>query len=83
MSIFSALPEATWVASNTHAFAVRDLHPVSPGHTLVLKRAETTLSFANGQLTVSSNGPEKVIEFEPADASRCAQFFAPTRTPYR
>lgn len=57
-------------------------HP-DAGHTLVLKRAETTLSFANDKLTVSSNGPEKVIEFEPADASRCAQFFAPTRTPYR
>lgn len=41
MSIFSDLPEASWVAANTHAFAVRDRHPVSPGHTLVITRCAT------------------------------------------
>lgn len=41
MSIFSDLPEASWVAANTHAFAVRDRHPVSPGHTLIITRRAT------------------------------------------
>jgi superfamily II DNA or RNA helicase/diadenosine tetraphosphate (Ap4A) HIT family hydrolase/SOS-response transcriptional repressor LexA len=31
-------PESDWIAENTLAFAVRDRHPVSPGHTLVLPK---------------------------------------------
>jgi superfamily II DNA or RNA helicase/diadenosine tetraphosphate (Ap4A) HIT family hydrolase len=38
VSIFLALPQSSWVASNTLAFAVRDAFPVSPGHTLVITR---------------------------------------------
>src|ERR1019366_10512399 len=38
VSIFLALPQSSWVASNTLAFAVRDTFPVSPGHTLVITR---------------------------------------------
>lgn len=35
-SPFLALPRSVWVASNGHAFAVRDAFPVSEGHTLVV-----------------------------------------------
>ena len=35
-SPFLALPRSAWVASNGHAFAVRDAFPVSEGHTLVV-----------------------------------------------
>lgn len=37
-SPFVRIPESEWVASNALAFAVRDLNPVSPGHTLVIPR---------------------------------------------
>ncbi len=76
--------ESGWFGEAIEAQVEAELvrHP-DAGHTLVLERAETTLSFVNGKLTISSNGPEKVIDFDPADASRCAHFFAPTRTPYR
>ncbi|MCK6545686.1 DEAD/DEAH box helicase family protein, partial [Myxococcota bacterium] len=41
MSVFSELPSSAWIASNAHAFAIRDRFPVSPGHTLVItKRAD-------------------------------------------
>src|SRR3954454_20884637 len=39
-SVFSAIPSDQWVASNELAFAVRDPHPVTPGHTLVIPRRE-------------------------------------------
>ena len=35
-SPFLDRPRTEWVASNALAFAVRDLHPVSPGHALVV-----------------------------------------------
>lgn len=38
VSVFDAIPPATWVASNELAFAFRDNYPVSPGHTLVVTR---------------------------------------------
>lgn len=38
MSVFLEIPESAWVASNAHAFAVRDRYPVSDGHTLVITR---------------------------------------------
>ena len=38
MSPFSAVAETEWVASNALAFALRDTHPVSPGHTLVITK---------------------------------------------
>jgi diadenosine tetraphosphate (Ap4A) HIT family hydrolase len=37
-SPFLARPSAEWVASNEHAFAIRDGFPVSEGHTLVVTR---------------------------------------------
>ena len=37
-STFLSIPPDVWVASNDLAFAVRDIHPVSPGHTLVIPR---------------------------------------------
>ncbi|WP_163989671.1 DEAD/DEAH box helicase family protein [Pyxidicoccus caerfyrddinensis] len=37
-SPFLSIPESQWVASNAHAFAIRDGFPVSPGHTLVIPR---------------------------------------------
>ncbi|SEM09585.1 Diadenosine tetraphosphate (Ap4A) hydrolase [Stigmatella aurantiaca] len=36
MSSFLQVPRERWVASNALAFALRDTHPVSPGHTLVI-----------------------------------------------
>ncbi len=39
-SPFTAIPEEEWVASNDHAFAIRDGYPVSPGHTLVIPKRE-------------------------------------------
>jgi hypothetical protein len=41
VSVFLAVPEAEWVCSNALAFAFRDRHPVSPGHTLVVSRRPT------------------------------------------
>lgn len=38
VSVFLDIPESDWVASNAHAFAVRDRYPVSRGHTLVVTR---------------------------------------------
>ncbi|HWO23573.1 MAG TPA: DEAD/DEAH box helicase family protein [Kofleriaceae bacterium] len=38
MSVFLEVPEGAWVAANELAFAFRDRHPVSPGHTLVVTR---------------------------------------------
>lgn len=38
MSLFVEIPSAEWVASNEHAFAIRDRFPVAPGHTLVITR---------------------------------------------
>jgi superfamily II DNA or RNA helicase/diadenosine tetraphosphate (Ap4A) HIT family hydrolase/HKD family nuclease len=37
-SPFLRARESEWVASNACAFALRDLHPVNPGHTLVIPR---------------------------------------------
>jgi diadenosine tetraphosphate (Ap4A) HIT family hydrolase len=37
-SPFLARPQTDWVASNLLAFAIRDLYPVTPGHTLVVPR---------------------------------------------
>ena len=37
-SVFVDLPESAHVAANELAFAVRDKHPVTPGHTLVVPR---------------------------------------------
>ncbi len=38
MSVFLAIPENRWTASNVHAFAIRDGFAVSPGHTLIITR---------------------------------------------
>lgn len=37
-SVFTQVPESEWAASNDLAFAIRDNHPVSPGHSLVIPR---------------------------------------------
>jgi diadenosine tetraphosphate (Ap4A) HIT family hydrolase len=39
-SVFTLIPEHLWLSSNEHAFAVRDIRPVSPGHTLVISRRQ-------------------------------------------
>ncbi|MCA9535237.1 MAG: DEAD/DEAH box helicase family protein [Myxococcales bacterium] len=39
MKDFNDLPPESWVASNAHAFAVRDKFPVTVGHTLVIPRS--------------------------------------------
>ena len=38
VSPFASVPPDRWVAQNGLAFALRDRHPVSPGHTLVITR---------------------------------------------
>ena len=38
MQSFEEIPESEHVASNDLAYALRDIHPVSPGHTLVISR---------------------------------------------
>jgi superfamily II DNA or RNA helicase/diadenosine tetraphosphate (Ap4A) HIT family hydrolase len=38
VSAFASISPAQWIASNAHAFAIRDGYPVSPGHTLVITR---------------------------------------------
>ena len=39
-SVFEQIRHDDWIAENTLIFAIRDLHPVSPGHSLVIpKRA--------------------------------------------
>lgn len=39
-SVFEQIPREEWVAENALVFAIRDAHPVSPGHTLLVpKRA--------------------------------------------
>lgn len=37
-SPFLSVPPSQWVAANELAFAIRDSHPVTPGHTLVVPR---------------------------------------------
>jgi diadenosine tetraphosphate (Ap4A) HIT family hydrolase len=39
--VFLEVSESQWLCSNEHAFAFRDPHPVSPGHTLVVTRRVT------------------------------------------
>lgn len=41
MSIFLEIPPSQWIASNEHAFAIRDQFPVSPGHALVITKRVT------------------------------------------
>jgi diadenosine tetraphosphate (Ap4A) HIT family hydrolase len=39
-SVFEQVPRGNWVAENSLVFAIRDAHPVSPGHSLIIpKRA--------------------------------------------
>ena len=38
MKDFAELPQELWIAHNELAFAIRDSHPVSPGHALVIPR---------------------------------------------
>lgn len=38
MSVFLELPQSAWVVENEHAFAIRDAHPVTNGHTLVITK---------------------------------------------
>ncbi|MCA9611915.1 MAG: HIT domain-containing protein, partial [Myxococcales bacterium] len=38
MSVFLSVPRERWVAQNALAFALRDLHPVTEGHTLVIPK---------------------------------------------
>lgn len=55
MSVFLDVPLAAWVASNAHAFAFRDRHPVSLGHTLIVSRrlvADWFLATAEERLAV-------------------------------
>lgn len=37
-SVFQQIPRDEWVAHNALVFAIRDAHPASPGHTLVVPR---------------------------------------------
>ena len=37
-TVFLDLPDSVWVAANELTFAIRDGHPVSPGHTLVITK---------------------------------------------
>lgn len=38
VSVFLDVPTSSWIAFNDHAFAFRDSHPVSAGHTLIVTR---------------------------------------------
>lgn len=44
-SPFLAVPPSAWVAANELAFAIRDRHPVVPGHTLVVPRRQVATWF--------------------------------------
>jgi len=44
-SPFLDRPRADWVAANALAFAIRDLYPVSPGHTLVVAMRDVATWF--------------------------------------
>lgn len=44
-SPFLRIPRSDWVAHNALAFAVRDKHPVTPGHTLVVLKREVATWF--------------------------------------
>lgn len=44
-SPFIAIPPSEWLAENALAFAVRDKHPVSPGHALVVTKREIATWF--------------------------------------
>ncbi|MGE3779434.1 MAG: HIT domain-containing protein [Pirellulaceae bacterium] len=44
-SPFLEIPESLWVVSNSHAFAIWDRFPVSPGHVLVVARRLVTTWF--------------------------------------
>ena len=38
MSVFSTIPSDQWIASSSLAFAIWDLHPVTPGYALVIPK---------------------------------------------
>jgi diadenosine tetraphosphate (Ap4A) HIT family hydrolase len=40
MSVFSEMPESSWIIKNDLAFAVWDKYPASKGHALVIPRRE-------------------------------------------
>ena len=37
-SVFKQIPREEWIAENALVFAIRDAHPVSPGHALVIPK---------------------------------------------
>jgi diadenosine tetraphosphate (Ap4A) HIT family hydrolase len=37
-SVFEQIPRDEWIAENALVFAIRDAHPVSPGHALVIPK---------------------------------------------
>jgi diadenosine tetraphosphate (Ap4A) HIT family hydrolase len=45
-SVFQQIPADQWVADNALVFAIRDAHPVSPGHTLVIPKRAVPSWFA-------------------------------------
>jgi len=45
MSHFLTIPESQWVASNEHAFAIRDGFPVNLGHTLIISKRQVASWF--------------------------------------
>ncbi|AHM63215.1 helicase [Flammeovirgaceae bacterium 311] len=40
MSVFSQIPEDRIIHQGQHFFLVRDIYPVSPGHTLIISKEE-------------------------------------------
>ncbi len=44
--VFCSLPSSRHIAENDHFVAVRDIHPVSPGHSLIVARRHITDFFA-------------------------------------
>jgi len=62
-SLFCALPAQRIVMSNALAVAIRDAHPVSPGHTLVIPRRHVASFF-------DATGEERLALFELLDEAR-------------
>lgn len=62
---FCALTEDRWRGSNAHAYWVRDIFPVSPGHSLIILRRHVASIF-------EATAEERLALFDLVDQARAA-----------
>ncbi|MBF4603080.1 MULTISPECIES: HIT family protein [unclassified Curtobacterium] len=64
-SVFEQVPRDDWIAENALVFAIRDAHPVSPGHSLVIpKRAMASWFDATAEEVVAMTELVAVVKHQ-------------------